>query len=46
MWIKRKIADTILNVNSQYPVVLVTGARQVVKKTLFWSRITAIWENG
>jgi len=34
MWINRKIASIILEVSRQYPVVLLTGARQVGKTTL------------
>ncbi|MGB9588798.1 MAG: AAA family ATPase, partial [Armatimonadota bacterium] len=34
MWIHRKIADTILKISEQYPVILLTGARQVGKTTL------------
>jgi len=31
MWIQRNIASIILEVSKQYPVVLLTGARQVGK---------------
>jgi predicted AAA+ superfamily ATPase len=34
MWIQRNIASIILKVSKQYPVVLLTGARQVGKTTL------------
>jgi len=34
MWIQRNIASIILKVSKQYPVMLLTGARQVGKTTL------------
>jgi hypothetical protein len=34
MYIKRKIEDTILNISSTFPILMLTGPRQSGKTTL------------